>query len=139
MIDPDQEIAFLGRGWSFPPSFTQDGGVKMVSGDEDVAESLRILLATRPGERTMQPDYGCDLDRLAFEPLDATLETYVQDLIATAILLHEPRVELEALNLTPSSEDSGMILITLDYRITQTNSRANLVFPFYRDEGEQEI
>ena len=48
--------AFLGVGWSFPPEFHRHGdslAVKMVAEEDDIRESLTILLSTRPGERIM--------------------------------------------------------------------------------------
>ena len=62
---------FLGVGWAFPPAFDDLAkGVRMVSAETDIRQSLVILLGTIPGERVMQPDYGCDLRRLVFEPIN---------------------------------------------------------------------
>lgn len=126
---------FLGRGWAFPPAFSRGGGtVAMVEAEADVAESLRILLQTRIGERVMRPRYGCNLDRLLFEPLSTSLRAYVEDLVRTAILYHEPRVILDGVGLTAVPE-GGRLDIEVRYTIARTNSRTNLVFPFYLSEG----
>lgn len=126
---------FLGRGWAFPPTFSRGGGtVAMVEAEADVAESLRILLQTRIGERVMHPTYGCNLDRLLFEPLSTSLRAYVEDLVRTAVLYHEPRVELDGVALTAVPE-GGRLDIEVRYTVLRTNSRMNLVFPFYLSEG----
>ncbi len=129
---------FLGTGWSFPPQFNKNTfSVDMLSDEADIKSSLEILLSTRQGERVMRPDYGCNLDELLFEPLTTTFKTYIKDLIATAILYHEPRIEVNRIDLDDSGELGGKIVILIDYTIRSTNSRFNFVFPFYKAEGTE--
>src|SRR5690606_22746903 len=130
--------SFLGTGWGFPPEFNnQNGSVGMLSDSDDIRSSLEILLSTRPGERVMLPDYGCNLNELLFEPLTTTMKTYMKDLIQTAILYHEPRIAVNKIELVDTGELAGRILITVDYTVRATNSRFNYVFPFYRQEGTE--
>jgi uncharacterized protein len=132
----ETELSFLGTGWSFPPAFDNKfGKAVMVSGEEDIAQSLRILLSTRPGERVMLPQFGCNLDVLLFEPITTTVIAYIKDLIHTAVLYYEPRVELEVININTVQVNEGLILIELEYTIPATNSRYNLVYPYYLEEG----
>lgn len=132
--------SFLGTGWSFPPQFDQ-GGCKthMLSDDADIQSSLEILLATKRGERVMRSDYGCDLHELLFEPLTTTFKTYIVDLIRTAILYHEPRIEVEKIDLNDTGELEGRIIITITYKVRSTNSRFNFVFPFFKNEANTPI
>jgi uncharacterized protein len=128
--------SFLGTGWGFPPSFSSKGSeVGMLSDEEDIKSSLEILLTTRPGERVMRPDYGCNLDELVFEPLTTTFKTYMKDLISTAILYYEPRIEVNSIDLDDTGELEGRILIVIDYTVSATNTRFNFVFPFYKNEA----
>lgn len=127
--------SFLGTGWSFPPAFDNHlEQVNMLSDAADVQSSLEILLSTRPGERVMLPNYGCNLDELLFEPLTTTLKTYITDLISMAILYYEPRVTLNKVDLSQSDDLEGLVLIQLDYTVKATNSRYNYVYPFYKNE-----
>ena len=127
---------FLGRGWSFPPTFHQNlPGVEMLEQEADIYSSLEILLTTAPGERVMQPEYGCDMEELIFENVDTTTKTLVADKIENAILYFEPRIDVEKVNLDDSREWEGVILIEIVYRVRTTNSRFNFVFPFYKTEG----
>jgi phage baseplate assembly protein W len=132
-----KERSFLGTGWGFPPTFVRGlRGVETVSDEEDIRQSLAILLSTEVGERVMQPKYGCNLRRLLFEPLDLTLQAYMKDLIKTAILYFEPRIVLDDVTFELDS-DAGRIDITIDYTVTTTNTRNNFVYPFYLSEGTQ--
>lgn len=129
---------FLGRGWSFPPEFNRESkAVKMLEDEEDIRSSLHILLSTRPGERVMVPGYGCNLDELLFSPLNLTIETYVVDLIRTAILYYEPRIDVNKIEIDQTDEFYGVLLIRIDYTIRVTNSRMNMVYPFYKEEGNE--
>jgi len=127
---------FLGRGWSFPPDFTRAGaGVAMLEEEADVASSLEILLSTTPGERILQPRYGCNLSELIFETLDTRIKTLMADKVESAILYYEPRIKLESVNLDDSAELEGVVLIEVVYTVKSTNSRFNFVFPYYISEG----
>ena len=127
---------FLGRGWSFPPSFNlSSAGVEMLEQEADIASSLEILLSTTQGERVMLPQYGCNLDELLFESLDTRMKTLMADKVKSAILYHEPRIELEKVQLNDSRELEGVVLIDIIYRVKTTNSRFNFVYPYYKLEG----
>jgi hypothetical protein len=128
--------SFLGTGWGFPPAFSnKTSDVGLLSDVDDIQSSLEILLTTRPGERVMRPDYGCNLDELVFEPLTTTFKTYIKDLISTAILYYEPRIEVNSIDLDDTGELEGRILIVIDYTISATNTRFNFVYPFYKNEA----
>ncbi len=131
--------SFLGVGWSFPPAFYKNPcRVQMVSDEEDIEQSLKILLSTRHGERIIQPEYGCNLDVLLFEPINTSLITFVKDLIEKAILYHEPRIDLKKIDIKTDQVLEGLLLIEMEYVIRTTNSRYNLVYPFYLKEAEQQ-
>jgi phage baseplate assembly protein W len=127
--------SFLGTGWAFPPSFGPGGAeVAMVSDAEDVHQSLQILLATSRGERAMQEGFGANLDTMMFEEVDPALLNRLTSLIYDAVLRHEPRIDLRAVEVTPS-DAAGVLRIRIDYSIRGTNSRYNMVFPFYLNEA----
>lgn len=128
--------SFLGSGWSFPPRFNKQlKNVEVVSRENDIEESLQIILSTRVGERIMLPEFGCNLDELLFESINLHLTTRIKDLIETAILYYESRIDVEQIEINTESEIEGVVLIELDYKIRATNSRRNFVYPFYRGEG----
>ena len=134
----DTSRSFLGRGWGFPPEFNRaTKAVGMLEDEADIKSSLEILLSTRLGERVMVPDYGCNLDELLFKPLTLTLKIFVIDLIKTAILYYESRIDLNKIDIDPTDELEGVLLINLDYTVRATNSRKNMVYPFYKAEGNE--
>lgn len=129
------EIPFIGRGWSFPPEFTKGStGIRIVSGQEDIEQSLYILLSTRVGERFMLPEFGCDLSILLFEPIDLALQNRVSEMIRNAILLYESRITVADIVFEHQVEN-GLLLIDIQYTIRTTNTRTNMVYPFYLNEG----
>jgi uncharacterized protein len=133
-----QQNDFLGRGWTFPPTFdAKSRTVKMVEREDDIKESLRVLLTTRTGERVMEPKFGCNLDDYLFESLDATTVTIIRDKVETAILYFEPRIDVKNVTLDLSRELEGVVLIEVDYVVRTTNSRLNYVFPYYKNEGTE--
>ncbi len=126
---------FLGKGWAFPPAFDlQEQTVAMVTAEDDIRESLYILLSTIPGERVMLPEYGCLLHEHVFDLMGETLFTHLKGLIEHAILYFEPRITIENITIT-SDEGEGRLAILLEYQIIQTNARNNMVIPFYLKEG----
>lgn len=128
------EDPFIGIGWGFPPSFdAASGGVRMASGIADIEESLRILFSTTLGERIMRPDYGAGLDDHVFEPMNTSRIAYLENLIRTAILYHEPRIDADQVTVEPD-EAAGLLLIGVGYRVRGANSRFNMVYPYYLPE-----
>lgn len=137
---------FLGRGWSFPPTFRKDNDgadchAVMVAGKEDIEQSLHILLSTSLGERVMLPQFGCNLADFQFESMSNTLIGFITDMVENAILYHEARIIAD--NITVSQSDSwdaiqGYLRINIEYTIRSTNSRYNYVYDFYLQDGNMD-
>ena len=132
-----EERSFLGRGWSFPPTFSKiNNELEMTADELDIQKSLQILLSTTVGERFLQPDYGCNLENYVFEPMNATIQTLIKITVKNAIQLFESRIKLLSINLdTTFFINEGRSDIHIAYEITSTNSRSNLVYPFYMNEA----
>lgn len=104
---------------------------------DDIRSSLRILLSTSVGERILQPRYGCNLDRLLFDPLSTTTATYVKGLIGQAILIYEPRIAVDDIVIDPGAASDGKLAIEIRFTVRTTNSRYNMVYPFYIGEASK--
>lgn len=134
----DSDKTFLGTGWGFPPSFDpHTRAAVMVSREEDIAQSLFILLSTVPGERVMHPTFGCGLKQMVFEHLNESTITEIRDIVRRAVLFFEPRISLDRIEVDIPDHRNGVLELRLDYTIRTTNSRANMVFPLYETEGNQ--
>ena len=130
--------SFLGTGWSFPPRFDRNTrGVAMVEDEQDIEESLRILFGTQRGERLFEPKYGLDMHELLFDPVNTTLRTLLEERVKVGILVYEPRIEPLAVRVASPDPVSGELHVELEYRVRATNSRYNLVFPFYRSDSNE--
>jgi|SRR6476646_7677237 len=134
---------FLGTGWSFPPTFERDTRqVKLVKNVEDINQSLNILLSTSLGERVLQPRYGCNLEDYLFDPLNASVVGYIKDLVESAILIYEPRIIAERVEVTAEGSFDiieGRFTIQVEYSIPGTNSRFNYVYDYYKNEALKAI
>lgn len=132
------EQSFLGTGWAFPPTFDQQTAqVTMATAEADVLQSIQVILSTQPGERVMQPSFGCELSQFLFEEIQQGVITRIQNVVSEALLYHEPRIRVNQVEVTPS-QTPGLLMINVDYTVRQTNSRSNLVYPFYLTEATDE-
>jgi phage baseplate assembly protein W len=79
----------------------------------------------------MRPQFGCGIWDLLFEPVNANTIGLMAQAVRDAVAQWEPRVEVEDVQVTPDGNDSSMVHIAVTYRVLTTNSRRNLVYPFY--------
>ncbi|MCE7991887.1 MAG: GPW/gp25 family protein [Roseivirga sp.] len=139
MKEQDTNRSFLGRGWSFPPQFTKhEQGVsrlEMSEGEQDILESLKILLSTRLGERIMLPKFGCDLANMSFQSVSSSFLTYLKDIVRTAIRTHEPRIIIESIDILTDQILEGLVTVEVDFVVRSTNTRTNFVYPYYINEA----
>lgn len=130
--------SFWGKGWSFPPSFSATNGqVLMSEGQREIEDSLKILLGTSQGERFMAPGYGLNLQDQLFDSLNTTAKNLLIDRIKRTLLVYEPRINVIEITLGDSLLNEGKLLINLDYEVRASNSRFNLVYPYYLHDGTE--
>lgn len=122
---------FLGRGWNFPISVDQAGQIALVPGEESIRQSIWTILSTAPGERVMRPDFGCGLYDLVFSVNNAATATAVSAAAREALDLWEPRIDVLGVTAGPDPSAPDVLLIDISYQVRATNSRFNLVYPFY--------
>lgn len=138
-MDTDQHKDFLGRGWWMPVKLDpRTGQVAEVQYEEDIRQSIRIIIETAPGERVMRPYFGCGIHELVFAAMDSETLQRVRSVIEDALRRYEARIELIDVNVDEARESTdGRLRIEVDYRVRKTNQVGNLVFPFYFREGGQ--
>lgn len=134
--DNDQE--FLGRGVAFPLQTNARGGLALASGDDDIAQAIRIVLGTAPGERVMRPEFGCRVHELLFAPRDAATEGLIVYYVEQALGRWEPRVEVLAVEVNNDPLHDGAVIVEVHYRLKATHDRRSIVYPFFiLDEGDR--
>ena len=131
---------FVGAGWAFFPMRTDvTGRIVLVGHEQEIEESIRLILATAPGERPMRPDFGCAIHDFVFAPADAATAGQIAFEVRAALDRWEPRVDVQEVRVELDGHDEGTLHIQVGYRIRGTNDPRNLVFPFYvipASEGE---
>jgi phage baseplate assembly protein W len=125
------ENEFIGNGWRFPILPDETGGLGYVNGDDNVEQSLRILLLTDLGERVMRSDFGCRAPRLVFAPGSVQSLGLLETTIREAVRDWEPRIDLEDVRAEVDLDDETRVTVNISYLVRRSNTRNNLVFPFY--------
>ena len=123
---------FLGVGWKFPIEADAEEGkagpIATAEYEHSIQQSIWMILGTAKGERVMRPDFGCGIHDLVFAVNGSGTSGRVTSSVQEALIKWEPRIEI--LNVANFPE-GNRLLIEIEYRIRATNSRYNLVYPFY--------
>ena len=121
----------VGVGWRFPILPDETGSLAYVGNDTNVEQSVKILLLTDLRERVMRADFGCQAPSLVFAPGSVQNLGLLETTVREAIRDWEPRVETESVTAEVDPEDETRVTVQIRYVVRQTNTRNNLVFPFY--------
>ncbi|WP_262697662.1 MULTISPECIES: GPW/gp25 family protein [Streptomyces] len=122
---------FIGAGWAFPPRTDATGSIALVREEREIEESIRLILATSPGERPMRPEFGCALGDYVFAPADAGTAGQLAYEVRLALERWEPRIEVADVAVRFDDADNGVLYIDISYAVRGSNDPRNLVFPFY--------
>lgn len=132
----DERKDFFGRGWARPVDLDPRTGLVATSEYEDnIRQSILIVLETAPNERVMRPNFGCGIHDLVFTAVDTTTIQRIRSVIEEALRRYEARIEVLGVTVDEDATSEGKLLIELEYRVRKTNQIGNLVFPFYFREG----
>ena len=127
---------FVGRGWGFPLRVDPNGGIALVADEREIEEAIRVVLGTSPGERPMRPEFGCAIHEHVFDSVTPSMVGALRQKVTESLGLWEPRIAVDEVHIATDSEDPSVVYIDIQYRINDTNSPRNLVFPFYTIPGE---
>ena len=119
---PPRTTNIFGQGLGFTPRVGGDGRLYWAVGEQNVRESIRIILLTEPGERLMREGFGCGLRRFLFEPNTVATRQLIKERIVAAIGRWEPRVALQEVAVEDSPADPRLVEITIQYRLIATQS-----------------
>ncbi|WP_086931706.1 GPW/gp25 family protein [Agarilytica rhodophyticola] len=128
MIEED----IIGIGWSFPPKRkSAESGPIMATQNALIRQSVYILMHTLFGERALHSTFGSRLGDFNFDSVDPFVLAEMKEEIANALMLNEPRVELQDVQFDSTEVYDGILKISLHYTILETNTSSNMVFPYY--------
>ncbi|MEZ4660546.1 MAG: GPW/gp25 family protein [Caldilineaceae bacterium] len=122
---------FLGVGLSFPLALDEAGQLQLARREESIRQSIWMILSTSRGERMMRPDFGCAIHDLVFGVNSAATAGEIAGAVEDALIEWEPRIDVLAVNAFPDPQRPNYLLIEISYQVRSTNSRFNLVYPFY--------
>lgn len=126
------DTGFLGVGWNSPIGVGGGHQIALTAdGEESIRQSIWMILATAPGERVMRPDFGCGIHDLVFGVNNAATATAVTRAVRDALATWEPRIDVLDAYAAPDPARPSVLVIEINYRVRATNSRFNLVYPFY--------
>jgi hypothetical protein len=128
MIDARKE--FLGQGLSFPLTVNPIGQLTLVTGAEDIEQSILIILETMPGERVMRPEFGCRVWELVFAPNDAATHALIQYYVEQALAFWEPRINVDDVIVADGAGD-GALDVEIHYTIKDTYDSRSIIYPFF--------
>ena len=80
--------------------------------------ALRNLVYTQHYDRPFQPDLGCQIYSMLFEPLDALSLIVAERVITDVINKYEPRIALQKVSVNEQEDNS--LFIQIEYLIKNT-------------------
>lgn len=130
---------FLGRGWRFPVALNLTGGISASALEENVRESIFVILGTATGERVNRPEFGCRIHDLMFAPNNDATAARAAYFCTEAIYNFEPRVEEVQCKAFPNKDEPNRLDVRISYVIAGKSDKKNLVYPFYLIKAEDEV
>lgn len=127
---------FVGQGWAFPVTTDATGGIRLVSDEAEIEQSIRLILSTAPGERPMRPEFGCAIHDYVFDPADARTATRMAFAVRESLRRWEPRIDVLDVRVERHPDSDETLLLDIRYTTSEVNDPRNLVFPFYVIPGE---
>lgn len=117
-----------GKGMAFPPRVDAGGRIAWSEGEDNIRESMRLILMTEPGERLRLPQFGAGLGRFLFEPNTVATHTLIKERIVESLKRWEPRVRIEDVVVGADRVDPQAALAVITFRLvaTQTQERVSL-------------
>jgi len=129
---------FIGNGWAFPLRTDPTGRIALVSREQEIEESIRLILGTALGERPMRPEFGCAIHDYVFETADPETAAKIAVAVKASLRRWEPRIDVNDVIISFDNAESSTIYIDIRYSVGESNDPRNLVFPFYVIPAEPE-
>ena len=112
----------FGKSLSFPPRVGSDGRMRWSEGEDNIRESIAVILKTESGERIALPDFGAGLGRYLFEPNNPGTHVRMAAQIEDALRRWEPRIGLDSVDVAPHPSDKTTAVATIAYRLVASGA-----------------
>ena len=129
---------YLGKGWRFPAAINLTGGVATSAYEENIRESIFVILGTAPGERIKRPEFGCQIHDLMFAPNNPTTAALAAHYCEEALLKWEPRIDDIVVEARAAQEQPNRLDIRISYVVAETTDERSMVYPFYLRQPDEE-
>jgi uncharacterized protein len=133
-----QRRDFLGTGWRFAVDVDRTGTVSLSHHDDNIRDSIFIILGTAPGERIMRLDFGCQVHDLVFSPNNGATCALAALYCQEALEKWEPRITQVKALASPAPDEPNKILVEIEYTVVSNNTTRNMVYPFYLQKPEEQ-
>ena len=127
-IDPRDLDKNKAIGVSIP--FNGGGVFKSTFSTKDQIKSNLInLLLTYKGERVLNPQFGADLPRLLFEPINNDTLIKIENQIVTSVSTYIPEITITNIEITPDT-DKNTIYVNVIYQLKLSGTTDNIIIDF---------
>jgi phage baseplate assembly protein W len=127
----DTRKSFLGVGWKFPVDVDRRKGIGMSQFEENIEESILVILGTALGERIMRPDFGCGIHDLIFAPNNSNTHGMIIYHVKEALMKWEPRIQALSVDVETDERELSKVFTKVEYQVIATNNVYNIVYPFF--------
>src|SRR5688500_5961178 len=98
-------------GWPLLPLPDAAGQLAWPTLEQSVAQQIRVLLQTRPGEQLMRPTFGAGLENFLHEPNTLTTHRRIRDLVTTTLARGEQRIVVDDIAVTTPPDRPAQVRI----------------------------
>lgn len=91
-----------------------------------INNSIKNFFSTRPGDKILSPEYGCDLTEYLFQPVNKYIAGMIGDRILT-LEQYEPRIRIDSVNVLPIPDDNTY-KIWMEYTVLKIEKKNSVVF-----------
>jgi phage baseplate assembly protein W len=116
----------FGRGFGFPLRVGEDGRLVWSEGEENIRESIRLILLTEPKERLMLPEFGCGLSRFLMEPNNVATRAQIRERVTRSLEKWEPRIVVESVSVEEAPDEPRAAVMAIVYKLAATQAREQL-------------
>jgi|SRR5689334_13375619 Bacteriophage baseplate protein W len=111
-------------GWPLLGIPDANGELQFPSLAQSIRDTIRVVLATRPGEQLMHPEFGAGLENVLGEPNTVATRSRIHDLVRDALARWEPRITVDAIAVDPITDPQTSVAsgvrVEIGYRVERT-------------------